>query len=199
MKETIHSNRMALEKEEARPGPDLASLPQERHVWRMPEFHPIPQGLCLQTLMWTLSLNLLKVIFLVLNHFQVATIEVYQSQYKKCYREAEEEEWEICPNLWQGAMNSYLHIKSFLVQEKNIELSGGWRPFSCKEKVKKIKNWLKNQSLSSIDQNKELEMTPALEKEGPVASTTSRNFQIQAQRTSEESEISQEPSGQGQR
>ncbi|MBW0591711.1 hypothetical protein O181_131426 [Austropuccinia psidii MF-1] len=45
-------------------------------------------------------------------------------------------------------MNSYLHIRRFLGQEKTIELLG--------------------------DQKKELEMTPALEKEGPVASTSSK-------------------------
>ncbi|MBW0485494.1 hypothetical protein O181_025209 [Austropuccinia psidii MF-1] len=71
-------------------------------------------------------------------------------------------------------MNSYLHIKSFLSQEKTIELLGGWCPLSCKDKVKKIKNWLKNQSLFSIDQKRELEMTPALETEVPVASTSSK-------------------------
>ncbi|MBW0501487.1 hypothetical protein O181_041202 [Austropuccinia psidii MF-1] len=71
-------------------------------------------------------------------------------------------------------MNSYLHIKSFLGQEKNIELLGSWIPLSCKENVKKIKNWLKNQSLLSIDQKKELEMTPAFKTEGPVASTSSK-------------------------
>ncbi|MBW0568883.1 hypothetical protein O181_108598 [Austropuccinia psidii MF-1] len=57
-------------------------------------------------------------------------------------------------------------------QEKTIELLGGWCPLSCKEKVKKINNWLKNQSLLSIDHKKELEMTPALEPEVPVASTS---------------------------
>ncbi|MBW0484992.1 hypothetical protein O181_024707, partial [Austropuccinia psidii MF-1] len=70
-------------------------------------------------------------------------------------------------------MNSYLHIKSFLGEEKTIELLGGWIPLSCKDKVKKIKNWLKNQSILSVDQKKELEMTPALE-EGQVASTSSK-------------------------
>ncbi|MBW0521317.1 hypothetical protein O181_061032 [Austropuccinia psidii MF-1] len=79
-------------------------------------------------------------------------------------------------------MNSYLHIKRFRAQEKNIELLGGWSPLSCKDKVKKIKNLLKNQSILSIDQKKELEMTPALEKEGPVVSTSSRSVQGQAQR-----------------
>ncbi|MBW0560405.1 hypothetical protein O181_100120 [Austropuccinia psidii MF-1] len=100
-------------------------------------------------------------------------IELYHSQYKNWFRAAKEEEWKICPSLWQGAMNSYLHIKSFLGQEKTIELLEGRSPFSCKDKVKKINNWLKNQSLLSLDQKKELEMTPALE-EGPVASTSSR-------------------------
>ncbi|MBW0482505.1 hypothetical protein O181_022220 [Austropuccinia psidii MF-1] len=71
-------------------------------------------------------------------------------------------------------MNSYLHIKSLLGQEKTIELLGVWSPLSCKDKVKKIKNWLNNQSLLSIEKKKGLEMTPALEKEGPVASTSSK-------------------------
>ncbi|MBW0578326.1 hypothetical protein O181_118041 [Austropuccinia psidii MF-1] len=70
-------------------------------------------------------------------------------------------------------MNSYLHIKSFQGQEKTIELLGGWSPFYCKDKVKKINNWMKNQALLFIDQKKELEMTPTLE-EGPVASTSSK-------------------------
>ncbi|MBW0488608.1 hypothetical protein O181_028323 [Austropuccinia psidii MF-1] len=96
-------------------------------------------------------------------------------------------------------MNSYLHIKSFLGQEKTIELLGGWSLLSCKYKVKKIKNLSKNPSCLSISQKKELEMTPALKKEGPVASTSSRSVQRQAQRTSEEEERSQEPSRKGQR
>ncbi|MBW0555816.1 hypothetical protein O181_095531 [Austropuccinia psidii MF-1] len=71
-------------------------------------------------------------------------------------------------------MSFYLHIKSFLGQEKTIEFLGGWSPFYCKDMVIKIKNWLNNQSFSSIDQKKELEMTPALEKEGPVVSNSSK-------------------------
>ncbi|MBW0536418.1 hypothetical protein O181_076133 [Austropuccinia psidii MF-1] len=93
-------------------------------------------------------------------------------------------------------MNSYVHIKSFLGQEKTIELLGGWSPLSSKDKVKKIKNWLKNQSLLSVDQKKELEVTPALE-EGPVVSTSSRRIQREAQRTSEEEGRTQETLGQG--
>ncbi|MBW0571346.1 hypothetical protein O181_111061 [Austropuccinia psidii MF-1] len=137
MKATIQSNQMDVDKEEARPNPEVPSLPQERHIWRMPELPPIPKGL---------------------NHFQVEAIEIYQCQYKNWFRAAKEEEWEICPSLWQGAMNSYSHIKSV----------------PCKDKVKKIKNWLKKQSLLSIDQKKELEMTPALETEAPLASTSSK-------------------------
>ncbi|MBW0590860.1 hypothetical protein O181_130575 [Austropuccinia psidii MF-1] len=153
MEATIQSNQMDVDKEEARPNPEVPSLPQERHIWRMPELPPIPQGL---------------------NHFQVAAIEIYQFQYKNWFRAAKEEEWEICSSLWQGAMNFYLHIKSFLGKEKTIELLRGWSPLSCKDKVKNIKNWLKNQSLLSIDQKKELKRTPALEAEAPVASTSSK-------------------------
>ncbi|MBW0562309.1 hypothetical protein O181_102024, partial [Austropuccinia psidii MF-1] len=152
MEATNQSNQMDVDKAEARKNAELSNFPQERHIWRMPELPPIPQGL---------------------NHFQVAEIEVYQCQYKNWFRAAKEEEWEIYPSLWQGGMNSYLQIKSFLGQEETIELLGGWSPFSCKDKVKKIKNWLKNQSLFSIDQKKELKMTPALETGVPVASTTS--------------------------
>ncbi|MBW0576792.1 hypothetical protein O181_116507 [Austropuccinia psidii MF-1] len=152
MKATIQFNQMDVDKKEERPNPEVSNL-QERHIWRMPELPPIPQGL---------------------NHFQVAEIEIYQCQYKNWFREDKEEEWEICLSLWKVAMNSYLHIKSFLGQEKTIELLGGWSPLSFKDKVKKIKNWLKNQILLSIDQKKELEMTPALETEGPVASTSSK-------------------------
>ncbi|MBW0556455.1 hypothetical protein O181_096170 [Austropuccinia psidii MF-1] len=153
MEATIKSNHMDVYKDKARPRPEVTSLPQERHIWRIPEFPPIPQEL---------------------NHFQVAEIEIYQCQYKNWYRASKEEEWEICPSLWKGGMNSYLQTKSFLGQEKNIEPLGGWSPLSFKEKVKKINNWLKNQSLLSIDQKKELEMTQALKKEGPVVSTNSK-------------------------
>ncbi|MBW0548439.1 hypothetical protein O181_088154, partial [Austropuccinia psidii MF-1] len=153
MEATIQSNQMDVDKEEAIPNPEVPNLPQERHIWRMPALPPIPQGL---------------------NHFEVAAIEIYQCQYKNWFRAAKKEEWEICPSLWQGAMSSYLHIKSFLGQKKTIELLGGWSPLSCKEKVKKIKNWLKSQSLLSIDQKKELEMTPSLETEVPVASNSSK-------------------------
>ncbi|MBW0504605.1 hypothetical protein O181_044320 [Austropuccinia psidii MF-1] len=48
------------------------------------------------------------------------------------------------PKPFSGAMNSYLHNKSFLGQEKTIELLRGCSPLYFKEKVKKIKNWLKN-------------------------------------------------------
>ncbi|MBW0551631.1 hypothetical protein O181_091346 [Austropuccinia psidii MF-1] len=82
-------------------------------------------------------------------------------------------------------MNSYLHIKSFLGQEKTIELLGGWSPLSHKDKVNEINNCLKNQSILSIDQKKELEMTPALE-EGPVASTSSNQLQKHPKRSSKD-------------
>ncbi|MBW0526184.1 hypothetical protein O181_065899 [Austropuccinia psidii MF-1] len=47
-------------------------------------------------------------------------------------------------------------------------------PIVLERQDQKIKNWLKNQSFLPIDQEKELEMTSALGKEGPMASTTSK-------------------------
>ncbi|MBW0560928.1 hypothetical protein O181_100643 [Austropuccinia psidii MF-1] len=44
MEATIQSNPMDVDKGEARPNPEVPSLPQERHIWRMPELSPIPQG-----------------------------------------------------------------------------------------------------------------------------------------------------------
>ncbi|MBW0526719.1 hypothetical protein O181_066434 [Austropuccinia psidii MF-1] len=44
MEATIQSNKMDGNKEEARPNPEVLNLPQERHIWRIPEFPPITQG-----------------------------------------------------------------------------------------------------------------------------------------------------------
>ncbi|MBW0472716.1 hypothetical protein O181_012431 [Austropuccinia psidii MF-1] len=63
MEEAVQSNQMDLDKEEARPGLDLESLLQETHIWRIPEFPPIPHGLYQQPLTLTLILKLLKIIF----------------------------------------------------------------------------------------------------------------------------------------
>ncbi|MBW0550355.1 hypothetical protein O181_090070 [Austropuccinia psidii MF-1] len=47
-------------------------------------------------------------------------------------------------------------------------------PIVLQRKSQKDNNWLMNQSLLSIDQNNELEMTPALKSEGPVACSSSK-------------------------
>ncbi|MBW0480243.1 hypothetical protein O181_019958 [Austropuccinia psidii MF-1] len=46
--------------------------------------------------------------------------------------------------------------------------------FFFQRQGRNIKNWLKNQGILSKDQKKELEMTPALEKEGSVVSKSSK-------------------------
>ncbi|MBW0471990.1 hypothetical protein O181_011705 [Austropuccinia psidii MF-1] len=40
MEATIQFNQLHVDKEEAQPNPDLEILPQEQHVWRMPELPP---------------------------------------------------------------------------------------------------------------------------------------------------------------
>ncbi|MBW0515306.1 hypothetical protein O181_055021 [Austropuccinia psidii MF-1] len=182
MEATIQSNQMDLEKEEARPGPDLESPPQERHVWRILGFPPIPQGL---------------------KHFQVEAIEIYQSRYRNWYRAAKEEEWEICPSLWRGGMSSYVHIKSFLCQEKTIDLLGGGSPLSCKiqgqkdeELVEEPKSFIHRPDKGIGNDHRFGERRTSgvyqLQK-------SSINVQRQTQGTSEEAERSQEPSRQGKR
>ncbi|MBW0495056.1 hypothetical protein O181_034771 [Austropuccinia psidii MF-1] len=47
-------------------------------------------------------------------------------------------------------------------------------PTVLQRQGQKSNDWLNNQILLSIDQKKELKMTPALEKEGPVVSTSSK-------------------------
>ncbi|MBW0497846.1 hypothetical protein O181_037561, partial [Austropuccinia psidii MF-1] len=37
------SNQMDLDKEEARPNSEMPNIPQERHIWRMPELPPFPK------------------------------------------------------------------------------------------------------------------------------------------------------------
>ncbi|MBW0577557.1 hypothetical protein O181_117272 [Austropuccinia psidii MF-1] len=106
---------------------------------------------------------------------------------KKLVQSSQERRVGNIPKPLAGAMSFYLPIKSFLGQEKTIELLGGWSTFPFKEKVNKMKN----KSILSIDKKKELEITPAVEKESPVVSNSSRSVQIQAQRTSEEAERSQ--------
>ncbi|MBW0527312.1 hypothetical protein O181_067027 [Austropuccinia psidii MF-1] len=43
MEATSLSNHMDMDKEEAGLSPEVESLPQERHIWRIPELPPIPQ------------------------------------------------------------------------------------------------------------------------------------------------------------
>ncbi|MBW0576116.1 hypothetical protein O181_115831 [Austropuccinia psidii MF-1] len=56
MEETIQSNHMDVDKEEARPNLEVQNLPQERCIWRMPELPPFPK-VCLTTTSLTLLLD----------------------------------------------------------------------------------------------------------------------------------------------
>ncbi|MBW0560768.1 hypothetical protein O181_100483 [Austropuccinia psidii MF-1] len=60
MEAASQSNQMDVDKEEERPNLDMASLPQERHSWRISEFSPITQGLYPQNLMWTSKRELIQ-------------------------------------------------------------------------------------------------------------------------------------------
>ncbi|MBW0579505.1 hypothetical protein O181_119220 [Austropuccinia psidii MF-1] len=153
MEATIQFNQMDVDKEEARPNPEVPSIPQERHIWRMPELPPIPQGL---------------------NHFSSGSNRNISMPIQKLVQSSQRRGVENMPKPLAGGHELLITHQELSVQEKTIELLGGWSPLSCKDKVKRIKNLLKNQSLLSIDQKRELEMTPALETEASVASISSK-------------------------
>ncbi|MBW0497977.1 hypothetical protein O181_037692 [Austropuccinia psidii MF-1] len=45
MEAAIQSNQMDLDNEEVRPKQGLPSLPQERHIWNIPELLPFPKSI----------------------------------------------------------------------------------------------------------------------------------------------------------
>ncbi|MBW0567216.1 hypothetical protein O181_106931, partial [Austropuccinia psidii MF-1] len=131
---TPPSNQMDLEQGIQVINPkDNNVSPEERHKCRTPKLQPVPKDL---------------------NHFQQATIEIYQYQYKNCFMAAKWQEWELLPILWLGTMSSYLKVKKFMGPEKTEELLKGWTPMSCNGPVQQIKAWLKNQSMLSEDQKR---------------------------------------------
>ncbi|MBW0583944.1 hypothetical protein O181_123659 [Austropuccinia psidii MF-1] len=103
-------------------------IPEDRHKWRIPELPQITKDM---------------------SNFQQAAVEIYQSQYKNWFMEANQQGWEHLPRLWIGTMNP----------EKTQEILKGWTPMSCKGHVQKKKYWLPNQSIFSEDQKKELAET----------------------------------------
>ncbi|MBW0535947.1 hypothetical protein O181_075662 [Austropuccinia psidii MF-1] len=173
MEATIQSNQMDVDKEEARPNPEVPSLSQERHIWRMPELPPIPQGL---------------------KHFQVAAIEIYQCQYKNWFRAAKEEEWEICPRLThQELSGSGEDHRTLRRMEPPVFQRQGQKD---KELVEEPKSFIHRPEEGTGNDSSFGDRSPS----GVYQlQTSSRSIQRQAQRTSEEAERSQEPSRQGQR
>ncbi|MBW0504042.1 hypothetical protein O181_043757 [Austropuccinia psidii MF-1] len=109
--------------------------PEERHKWKIAELPTVPNDM---------------------NHFQQATIEIYQSQYNNWFMAAKKQELELLPSLWMGTINSYIQAKKLMGPEKTEDLLRGWTHMSCKGQVQQIKAWLKKQSMFSEDQKKKL-------------------------------------------
>ncbi|MBW0460561.1 hypothetical protein O181_000276 [Austropuccinia psidii MF-1] len=98
-------------------------------------------------------------------------------------------------------MNSYLHIKSFLGQEKTIVLLGGCSPLSCKDKVKEDKELVEEPKSFIHIPEERVGNDPSFGEKRPSGinqlQISSRSVQGQAQKTSEEVERSQEQSRPG--
>ncbi|MBW0565308.1 hypothetical protein O181_105023 [Austropuccinia psidii MF-1] len=155
MEATIQFSPMDVDRQDERPQPDKACLPQERTLWRMPDLaHPprcVPTSFEIDSKPALIQGNVLRAEpFLSGSHMNISiTVQ-------KMVQSSLERGVGNIPKPLEGDMNSFLHINRFLGQENTKELLGGWSPFYCKDK------------------KKELEMTPALEEEGPMVSTSSK-------------------------
>ncbi|MBW0475781.1 hypothetical protein O181_015496 [Austropuccinia psidii MF-1] len=70
-------------------------------------------------------------------------------------------------------MNPYFKVRKFLGPKKAEDFLKVWTPFSCKGKFKKLKSWLKSQSILSEDQKKEFsQKKDKIPVESPQASTS---------------------------
>ncbi|MBW0544605.1 hypothetical protein O181_084320 [Austropuccinia psidii MF-1] len=138
MDAAIQSNKMDLDKEEVRPEQGLPSLPQERHIWRMPELPAIPQ---------------------------VPTQKLVQRGKRRGVGNM--------PKPFTGHGTLLLTHKELSGSGEDHITLRRVEPIVLKRQGQKVKNWLKNQSLLSVDQKKGLEMDPALE-EDSLASTSSK-------------------------
>ncbi|MBW0484948.1 hypothetical protein O181_024663 [Austropuccinia psidii MF-1] len=147
---TIQSNQMNVDREEATPGPEITSLPQERHFWRIPEFSPIPQ------------------------------VPV-----QKLIQRSQGRGVENMPKPWAGGCELLLTHQEFSGSGEDHRTLRMMESIVFQRQFQKYKELVEEPKYLSIDQKKELKMTLALEKEGPVVSTSSRSIQGQAQRTSE--------------
>ncbi|MBW0541395.1 hypothetical protein O181_081110 [Austropuccinia psidii MF-1] len=135
MEATIQSNQMDVDKEEANPNPEVPSLPQERHIWRMPELPPHSP----RSVPTNFDVNSEPELI----HDNISTAEPFSSGSNRnilmpiqtLVQSSQRRGVRNMPKPLAGAMNSYLHIKSSLGQEKTIELLGGWSPLSCKDKL----------------------------------------------------------------
>ncbi|MBW0529213.1 hypothetical protein O181_068928 [Austropuccinia psidii MF-1] len=67
-----------------------------------------------------------------------------------------QQEWELLPSLWRGTMSSYPQIRKLLGPEKGRGLPEGLETHVFQSTSPKDKDWLKNQSILSEDQKKEL-------------------------------------------
>ncbi|MBW0474649.1 hypothetical protein O181_014364 [Austropuccinia psidii MF-1] len=66
------------------------------------------------------------------------------------------QEFELIPRPLIGKINSNVQVKKFLSLGNTENLLKGWTPISCKGRFQQIKAWLKNQTIFSEDQNKQL-------------------------------------------
>ncbi|MBW0562028.1 hypothetical protein O181_101743 [Austropuccinia psidii MF-1] len=95
MVHTRNGRNYSVQPDGCRPSPEVASIPQERHIWRMLELPPFPRSACTNFDVNSES---------ELIHDSISSAEPISSAGNKylpmpiqeLVREAKEEEWEIC-------------------------------------------------------------------------------------------------------
>ncbi|MBW0516357.1 hypothetical protein O181_056072 [Austropuccinia psidii MF-1] len=74
-----------------------------------------------------------------MNNIPRAQMEIYMTKQKLYYTVFKEKDWEILPQIHQGAMNTWKNLKSFLKEEEIVKYANGWNPLSSKPQIKKMK------------------------------------------------------------
>ncbi|MBW0504133.1 hypothetical protein O181_043848 [Austropuccinia psidii MF-1] len=176
MEKAIQSNQMDLDKEEIRQEQCLPSLPQERHIWRMPELPPVPTNFDVNSEPEIIEGNILRAEPLPSGSHRNILVPIPKLVQRRKRRGVGN-----TPKPLAGG-----HELLLTNQEKTIELLGGWSSLSCKELVEEPKYFICRPE--GIGNDSSFGRRPS----------GIYQLQIEAQKTSEEEEMSQEPSGQGQ-
>ncbi|MBW0503315.1 hypothetical protein O181_043030 [Austropuccinia psidii MF-1] len=173
MEAAIQSNQIDLDKEEERPGTYLGGLLHERHVLRLPELPHSPRSV--------------PTIFDIKSDLELIQGNVLRSEppTSGSHRNISVPVQTMVQKIRGRGIGNFSRPLAggheLLITHQEISGSGEenrnlrrMKSLVFQRESQNLKNWLKKQSLLSIEQKMELEMTRDLEKEGKVVSKCSK-------------------------